>query len=460
MNTLYIAVGCITRYESVFARVCPYSRVVEMAVIEAGIPANILLINLSQKPKWFTKLSTGSAPNAYWNGTWHSESAHILDEVLPMLFPDQYQSIDQHLPCVGFAPLDQAGQGMALFNAADKVGIAVMVAKKNDPLREEKQQTLLDQLRALEAVLEANRTMQNDDPTRSLHSVFLSGLPTPSIADIALVCSIWRIVVVTVGHFQNFDLADQGFPLLAQWILAFKERPSFTRTIPDYFEPFLIYFNCKFYADIEDPENSAMRMTPEIERNHHEANELSRQRTKDLAELDENNSRCKLLRCETVLKTLERALVHGGSKPYLCGDSIGLADVVVFSHVKFLWDVCSVIHAQLDFVERGFPRTDAYVNTITAKVRFKLLNSKLVPRLMRLHLSDRFATSRPHLVLSPSEREALKSEINDMKAVAGFPSNERAREIPSARAFSPRSSVDSRSMSEKKEEVEDLLFCI
>jgi len=431
-NTLYLAVGCVPRGDGL-AKACPYSFVNEVVAREAGIPVQIILINLLKKPKWFTLTSSGKAPNAYWNGTWYSESSFILD-MMGKLFPELACALDTSRPKLSYDVFDRLHK-MDLFNAADNVFGGFLKAKKNDPKREERLDTMETALDAIEAALELSATnfMSND-----IH---------PCYDEIALFASIWRQVKVCCGHFHGLRLEEKGYANIAKWLDFFEARDSFKLSMPPFPETFIIYSNARLNKS--DDENVLVKMTPLIKDT--ERNALTNLRNSVFKKKENDFSMKQLAHYESVLEVIEDLLEQDDL--YLCGRSLGLADILVFSVLHFTGHMIEMVHS-MSYEGRGFPRVRDYVQRIQMMPRFRPVVSPAAPILFRIHASSRMRAEHPHMELNRVEEEQL-----ELQAARIIESNDRRSQFGKT-IVTTSSDGGSSSSDEIKPDIEDLLFCI
>eukprot|EP00512_Aurantiochytrium_limacinum_P014388 CAMPEP_0171569344 /NCGR_PEP_ID=MMETSP0961-20121227/2295_1 /TAXON_ID=87120 /ORGANISM="Aurantiochytrium limacinum, Strain ATCCMYA-1381" /LENGTH=904 /DNA_ID=CAMNT_0012123629 /DNA_START=55 /DNA_END=2769 /DNA_ORIENTATION=+ len=451
MNTIYLAVGCVHRGEFL-VKVCPYSRVVEMVAAEACIPFKTIKIDLLDKPEWFTATSNGMCPSIYWNGLWTSESQMILN-ILRQLHPQLYGPLDTPLHIGSTDSLADLSE-MNLFNASNEICEAYLKAKTNDPERSSKYGALKSLLGGIENQL------------RNTPGPFLHGF-TCSVNDIVLVCSIWRTVKVCCSWFHDFNITSEGFPAVSSWLAHFERLDSFTSTMPDYPEPFLILFTAKFYGDAEDPEHSPLQVTDLVKSNEREA--LVKIRVKEFGSVSEapENNKYHLAQLESILRLLDDMLAEEesqGAGPYLCGSDLGMTDILVFSELRFIEDCIEAEH-KFSILDRNFPHLRSYVDNITEKPRFREFRSPVFIEMIRIHFSNRLSNKFPHLKLQREEIEHLQLvAINKITARFGPKSqhNIRRNRAPSRSTISTgmESQSQSSGTSSSTGDIEDLLFCI
>ncbi|GBG26881.1 Inward rectifier potassium channel 2 [Hondaea fermentalgiana] len=459
MNKVYLAIGCVHRDEFL-TKVCPFSRVVEMVAIEAGVPHHTVKIDLLDKPAWFTEASsTGKCPSIYWNGVWTNESQIVLN-TMQRLFTQRYATLDKPLRLEGVSRVDGCAE-MALFNACDAICEAYLKAKTNDPTRAAKRREMCELLGAMETQL-----ADSGGP-------FLLG-PTCAVADVALVTSIWRIVKVCCAWFHGFELTAEGFPRVNAWVDQFSRRESFKRSMPEFAEPFLILFTAKFHGDAQDVEHSPLQVTALVRQNERDA--VAKLRLQEFGSLAhrEGQNMLHLAQMESILKVLDDLLAEleaSSLGEYLCGEEMGLADILVFSHLFFIEMGVQCVH-QVSLLDRGFPHVRNFVKIIVEDVRFRELFSPAFKELLRIHFADRLSDRFPFLKLAREEREHL--EFAAVELVTAHKKKVRRKSVSKQESRKPSalrwegqsvSSLTSESQSSSggstsTGDIEDLLFCI
>jgi len=445
VNEIYLAVGSVKRGESL-AKVCPYSRVIEMVAHEAGIPKTVIEVDLLNKPNWFTRVSNGKCPQLYWSGQWISESSVILEK-LKFLFPEQFSKVDlpHHLDLEPFRDVN----GMDLFNNSSSICEAYLVAKRNDSELEAKKTELVKLLSSIDRHLKGSG------------GPFLQG-DRCSINDCALISAIWRFVIVGCRWFHGFDIVALGLEHLNAWIQQFEQRESFKTSIPSFPEPFIVKYIARFFEDKRDPENSIIKTTPMIERREKDALAKLRLQEASARGADAENSICLLIHLEELYKVIDDQVQQNkeaGKGGYLCGSSMGLADVLIFGSLQYLEDGVAANH-HFNVSDRGFPHLKEYMHSVREKIRFRDVLSPAWQELFRIHVANRLSSTYPYLQLQRAEREHLELAAIAKVTQRSSKGSIKISETASSSSFATSSNSVSTNSNGGGGDVEDLLFCI
>eukprot|EP00510_Aplanochytrium_minuta_P001150 CAMPEP_0184020958 /NCGR_PEP_ID=MMETSP0954-20121128/9646_1 /TAXON_ID=627963 /ORGANISM="Aplanochytrium sp, Strain PBS07" /LENGTH=536 /DNA_ID=CAMNT_0026302893 /DNA_START=1 /DNA_END=1611 /DNA_ORIENTATION=+ len=371
-NMVYLAVGCFQRgYEK--ARVCPFSRVVEMFIQESGIEYRMLAIDLAHKPDWFVRETTGTCPNIYWNGEWIPESSDIL-QVLKKMFPKETKSLIQPHGL----PLQE--DEMNLFQRCYDVSHAFLKSKRDDDSRERKLHELEEMLLLVERrLMDVSASISNQD------APFLAG-GTISLNDIALVVPLYTAVYTSISKLLKYDLKSK-FPLLYEYIENISERESFKKTSIESAETFILYWTAKWNgAKPSDPDadNYYILFTPELE-----------QAEKDYITKNRVMSRNEVGKW-TLYSLLE--LLNGilQNSPYLCGNDPGTIDYFFASLLFFQIPTLRLVKGWK--MSEKFPEVAVYAKRVSSLPRFSpAFPSEETECLFLSYFATRVKDKNPHI---------------------------------------------------------------
>ena len=375
-NRVYLASGCGMRgYQKV--RVCPFSRVVEMTLLEADIPYELLMINLADKPTWFTEATNGFCPNLYWNGQWIANSQDVLDAIR-VLFPRKMADVTAP------NPLPVQVSEMPLFEKTYDICAEFLKARRSDKKRQEKLERLEDYIDEVERALQTNNPgfvlPKDEDKDRSNEreggearadvvgnggeeELTLTG-GRFCINDIALGTPLWTVVYVTMGKLLNYNLAET-FPYVNAYLEQLAQRSSFkTATFEDPV-PFILYWTAKMYGetpDSPDADDSFIILTHEIY-----------QAEKDAVSKAFLNHRTSMRgksswTMEKIYQSVEAALEESNG-PFLCGKEVGMVDILFASSLYTKVMVLRVLR-NYSLVLHGFSRLQAYREKFSTMPRF------------------------------------------------------------------------------------------
>ncbi|KAF3329971.1 glutathione S-transferase DHAR2-like protein [Carex littledalei] len=179
---------------------CPFSQRVLLTLEEKNIPYQSKLVDLSNKPDWFLKISPeGKVPVLkYEDGTWHPDSDAIT-QYLEEKFPD---------PSL-VTPAEFASVGSKIFPAF------VTFLKSKDS-NDGSEQALVNELRSLNEHLES-------------HGPFINGEKI-SAADLSLAPKLYHLKVA-LGYFKGWSI-PQDLTHVPNYMNALFSRESFKNTKP------------------------------------------------------------------------------------------------------------------------------------------------------------------------------------------------------------------------------------
>ncbi|PKU64326.1 probable glutathione S-transferase DHAR1, cytosolic [Dendrobium catenatum] len=179
---------------------CPFCQRVLLTLEEKGIPYETKLVDLSNKPDWFLKISPeGKVP--------------VLKIEEDQWIPDSdviTQIIEEKYPSPSFAtPPEKASVGSKIFSSF------VTFLKSKDP-NDGSEQALLNELQALDEHLKTNGPYINGENI--------------SAADFSLAPKLFHLVVA-LGHFKGWSIPENLTYVHAYTKLLFN-RDSFVKTKP------------------------------------------------------------------------------------------------------------------------------------------------------------------------------------------------------------------------------------
>lgn len=418
-NTLYLAAGCGMRgYQKV--RVCPFSRCVEMALLEADIPYKLLMINLADKPTWFTRDTNGFCPNLYWNGQWTPNSQDILN-LLRKIFPESMQQIS--VP----SPLPFPQTEMALFEKTYELCATFLKARRSDSKRQEKLENLEDFLDEVERALQENnpgfdiskegkskdkeeeRDMIGDGGEQELT---LSG-GVFSINDITLATPLWTVVYVTMGKMLNYNLRE-NFPFVNAYLEQLWQRRSFKTATVDDPVPFILYWTAKMYGqppDSPEADDSFIILTSEIYQAEKDA--VSKAFLQHNTSMRGKNA----WTMDKLYQAIEAALEESPGA-FLCGKEIGMVDILFGS---MLYGTIIMLRGLKNYslVLSGYSRIHAYREKISTIPRFdSIFPKEKIDYLFLSFLFEKFKDKAPadtkltaEEVKRLEKEEALRAEL-------------------------------------------------
>ncbi|KAL0539298.1 hypothetical protein IC582_023501 [Cucumis melo] len=177
---------------------CPFSQRVLLTLEEKKVPYKLHLINLSDKPSWFLKVSPeGKVPVVKFDDKWVPDSdviVGILEEKYPepsLVTPPQFSSV-----------------GSKIFSAFGKF------LKSKNP-KDHSEEDLLVELKALDEHLKAH-----DGP-------YVAGEKVTAV-DLSLAPKLYH-VDIALGHFKKWSIPKELASLIAYKELLFT-RESFVKT--------------------------------------------------------------------------------------------------------------------------------------------------------------------------------------------------------------------------------------
>nr|ADH82415.1 dehydroascorbate reductase [Fragaria x ananassa] len=153
---------------------CPFTQRVLLTLEEKKVPHKLHLINLADKPQWFTEVNPeGKVPVVKFDDKWVADS-DVLVGILEEKYPE---------PCLRTPP-EFASVGSKIF------GSFVTFLKSKDP-SDGSEQALLNELKALDDHLKA-------------HGPYIAGEKVTA-ADLSLAPKLYHLKVA-LGHFKKWTV--------------------------------------------------------------------------------------------------------------------------------------------------------------------------------------------------------------------------------------------------------------
>ncbi|GLT93139.1 hypothetical protein SLE2022_109440 [Rubroshorea leprosula] len=176
---------------------CPFCHRVLLTLEEKKIPHKTHLINLSDKPQWFLKISPeGKVPVVKFDDKWVPDSDVIVG-ILEEKYPEPSLVTPPELPPVG----------------SKIFGSFVKFVKSKDP-NDGSEQALLDELRALDEHLKG-------------HGPFIAGEKITAV-DLSLGPKLYHLEIA-LGHFKKWTVPE-GLTNVHSYMKLIFSRESFVKT--------------------------------------------------------------------------------------------------------------------------------------------------------------------------------------------------------------------------------------
>ncbi|GAV77064.1 GST_C_2 domain-containing protein/GST_N_3 domain-containing protein [Cephalotus follicularis] len=197
--TLEICVKAATGAPDVLGD-CPFCQRVTLTLEEKNIPYKTLLVNLSDKPKWFLEISPeGKVPVVKFDDKWVPDS-DVIVQILEEKYPEP-----SHV-----TPPEFASVGSKIF------GAFIRFLKSKDP-SDGTEQALLDELKALDEHLKT-------------HSPFIAGEKITAV-DLSLAPKLYHLETA-LGHFKKWTIPD-SLAHVHNYMKTLFSRESFVKTNVD-----------------------------------------------------------------------------------------------------------------------------------------------------------------------------------------------------------------------------------
>ncbi|KAI4348104.1 hypothetical protein L6164_008865 [Bauhinia variegata] len=178
---------------------CPFCQRVQLTLEEKKVPYKALLINLTEKPKWFLDANPeGKVPVIKLDDKWISDSDVIVG-ILEEKYPEPSLATPPEFASVGSKIL----------------GSFVSFLKSKDP-NDGTEQALLNELKALDDHLKA-------------HGPYIAGEKVTA-ADLSLAPKLYHLQIV-LGHFKNWTIPE-SLAHVHNYIKLLFSRESFEKTKP------------------------------------------------------------------------------------------------------------------------------------------------------------------------------------------------------------------------------------
>ncbi|XP_061998574.1 glutathione S-transferase DHAR2-like [Rosa rugosa] len=179
---------------------CPFTQRVLVTLEEKKVPYKLHLINLADKPQWFTEVNPeGKVPVVKFDDKWVSDS-DVLVGILEEKYPEPVLK----------TPPEFASVGSKIF------GSFVTFLKSKDP-SDGSEQALLNELKALDEHLKA-------------HGPYIAGEKITA-ADLSLAPKLYHLKVA-LGHFKKWTVPESLTHYHKYTELLFS-RESFVKTIAE-----------------------------------------------------------------------------------------------------------------------------------------------------------------------------------------------------------------------------------
>ncbi|KAM5556237.1 glutathione S-transferase DHAR2-like [Rosa sericea] len=179
---------------------CPFTQRVLLTLEEKKVPYKLHLINLGDKPQWFTEVNPeGKVPVVKFDDKWVSDS-DVLVGILEEKYPEPVLQ----------TPPEFASVGSKIF------GSFVTFLKSKDP-SDGSEQALLNELKALDEHLKA-------------HGPYIAGEKITA-ADLSLAPKLYHLKVA-LGHFKKWTVPESLTHYHKYTELLFS-RESFAKTIAE-----------------------------------------------------------------------------------------------------------------------------------------------------------------------------------------------------------------------------------
>lgn len=273
----------------------------------------------------------------------------------------------------------------------------------------------------------------------------------PLFADeIALLIGLWANIQGTEYFHDDFDLEALGYPAVREWFEAAEKRKSWDQTLFPFSKPFFTSMMAKFHGKSDNN----ISMTPLIIEEEKQAAAKMRSFiwTLNSEELDD----CLFGQYEMILGDIQQALkLSSGS--FLCGEKIGMADILVISALYFTENLLFMVH-NYAIEDSKFDAVHKYMVNFEKVPGLNTIFSPIAPILSRIHISYMMKEKHPHIGLTENEISEMRNRIRTNYLSRDLSQNKTLMFHFSNGVSSNRSTAST--LLGDDNQMDDLLFCL